>query len=309
MPSPFSLIIPRLQVAWDSTSISLANECWRKYQLSMLMNWHSSGINIHLDFGGAYAKARENYHLARAEGADFDEAVILGTKECLSWNDTPHQLDKAYSYKNRHTLARTFIWHAEQYRDDAYQVLILDNGKPAVELTFQIPLDISTPDGDPYSLCGHLDSFGTYQGEHYFLDDKTTKSALTQNYFAQFNPNTQMTNYFVASKVIYSQEAKGGIVSAAQLGVNFTRFSRIFVHRTRGQLAEWHRNMEEFFRLAVHYAEINYYPMNTNSCSNYGGCPFRGICALDPEHREDFLRGEAGFEKWEWNPLEARGDL
>lgn len=307
MPSPFSPTIPRLQVAWDSTSISLANECWRKYQLSMLLNWHSPGVNIHLEFGGAYAKARENFHHARAQGADYEEAVLLGTKFCLSWDDTPFEQDKKYSIKNRHTLARTFVWHAEQYRDDAYQVLILDNGLPAVELTFQVPLDISTPDGDPYTLCGHLDSFGTFQGEFYFLDDKTTGSALTDSYFAQYNPNTQMTNYFFASKVIYKKEAKGGIVSAAQLGVNFTRFGRRFIHRTPGQMAEWHRNLQEFFRLALYYAEINYYPMNTNSCSNYGGCPFRGICSLDPEQRDDFLRGE--FDKWEWNPLEARGDL
>lgn len=309
-PSPFSTSLPTLQLAWDSTSLSLLQECPRKYQYSMLMQFHAPGLSIHLDFGIRFHSAIECYHRAKAEGKSHDDAVVEGTWYCLRWDDSQYRTDVNYNYKNRHTLARTFVWHCEQYQEDAFEIHILKggqwDGKPAVELSFKMDLNIEAPGGDSFILCGHLDALGKFQDDYFFMDHKTTKSALSEQYFAGFNPNTQMTNYFAAAKVILNEPARGGIVNAAQLGVNFTRFSRRFVHRTEGQMEEWHDNVTFWLKQAQRFAESGYYPMNTHSCSNYGGCAFRQICSLDPSVRIDFLKGQ--YERWEWNPLVIRGD-
>lgn len=307
-PSPFSTHIPNLQTAWDSTTLSLLQECARKYQYSMLYQFHARGTSIHLDFGGQFARVLELYRKDLARGLPFEEAVQAGVAFCLAWDDSVHAEDtRNFPYKNRHTLSRTFVWHTEQYRHDSFQVLTMDNGEAAAELSFRMQLDVEAPGGEPFLLCGHLDALGYFEDNLYFKDDKTTKSALTDSYFAGFNPNTQMTNYFVATQVILDRPAAGGIVDAVQLLVNGARFARRFVHRTQGQIEEWRKNLHFWLRQAQRFAEEEYWPMNTNACNNYGGCPFRSICALDPSVRENFLKGE--FEKWEWNPLEIRGDV
>ena len=207
-PSPFHPSIPHLQLAWDSTSISLLQECPYKYYLSMILQFHARGTSIHLDFGGQYASVQELYRKERMKGIEHDEAVYNGTRFCLSWDDSPYIEDtKNFPYKNRHTLARTFVWHAEQYRHDAFHILQLDDGSAAAELSFRLELDIEAPGHLPFLLCGHLDAFGEFQGDYYFLDDKTTKSALTDTYFQGFTPNTQMTNYFVATKYVEAFKA------------------------------------------------------------------------------------------------------
>lgn len=308
-PNPFSLHLPSLQIAWDSTSLTLLQECPRKYYYVMLKNWAAPGLAIDLDFGIAFHEALEAYQHNRYSGADHDEAVLSGTRTCLSWDDSPYVDDKKYALKNRHTLARTFVWHSEQYKDDSFKVITTTNidGKtvPAVELSFRLPLGIEAPGGDEFWLCGHLDSVGIFQGDLYFMDHKTTRYSLDQKYFSQFNPNTQMTNYFAATQVIFEQPAKGGILNAAQLLVNGTRFARQMISRTPDQMLEWGRALQWWLRQAQRFAEEEYYPMNTNSCGNYGGCAFRPICSKDPSVREAFLSGD--YEKRVWNPLETRG--
>lgn len=306
-PSPFSSEIPHLQLAWDSTSISLLQECAYKYFLSMILQFHPKGTSIHLAWGGAYASVQEHYRKALVSGVSYEEAVFSGVRECLSFDDRPYADDaKNFPYKNRHTLARTFQWYTEQYRHDPFETYQLSDGSAAAELSFRIETGLTAPGGDPFLLCGHLDLFGSFQGDYYFKDDKTTKSALTDLYFSSFNPNTQMTNYFVATKALFDKPAQGGIVDAAQVLVNGTRFSRRFITRTEGQIEEWHHNLAYYLQQAIRHAETGHWPQNTNACGNFGGCPFRPICARDPSVRLDFLKLD--YEHWEWNPLEIRGD-
>lgn len=302
-PSPFSSILPRLQVAWDSTSLGLLLECPRKYFYQMIMGFQPKGTSIHLSFGIAYHKAMEIYHHALAAGADFEEALQLGTMFCLTF-DEGRDRD---SYKNKLTLTRSFIWHCEKYHNDPCQTVILANGKPAVEYSFRFALPVDSPEGDPFLYCGHLDRLVIYNGSPFFLDYKTTKSQLTDYYFDGFSPNTQFSGYNVATQVVLGEPAKGGIVDAAQLQVNGSRFERRTVRRTNGQVEEWFDNTAFYLRQAQRYAEEDFYPMNEKSCGNYGGCAFRSICSKDPSVRDPFLKGD--FERWEWNPLEIRGDL
>jgi hypothetical protein len=46
------------------------------------------------------------------------------------------------------------------------------------------------------------------------------------------------------------------------------------------------------------------WPMNTESCGKYGGCPFRPLCQEDPRVREGYERGN--YIPHKWDPLEER---
>jgi hypothetical protein len=107
--------------------------------------------------------------------------------------------------------------------------------------------------------------------------------------------------------VIYQLPVKGVIVDAAQVLVTLSRFRRGVVPRTDSMRQEWYDTTKYYVKMAAHYAESNYWPMNDKSCGMYGGCPFRPICGRAPEVREQWLR--ATFKKRVWDPLQVRGDI
>jgi hypothetical protein len=72
-----------VQFAWDSTSISLAQTCLRKYQYKMLEGWQSASLSVHLRFGQHYASALEHFYKRTALGEDFEDALRGIVEEVL----------------------------------------------------------------------------------------------------------------------------------------------------------------------------------------------------------------------------------
>lgn len=303
-PSPFSPTNPRLQLAWDSMSLKLLKECQRRYQYQMILGYQPRGLKLTLQFGLNYHSILENYEKDLALGMEKKDALTLACARGLAWDDSPFKDEPGYTVRNRATLARAVVWNILQFdpggRDTA-KTVILHDGTPALELSFRYFFD--EINGEMFFLCGHLDRLVDYEEDRGYIDRKTTGSQLNERYFRQFNPNTQFTHYCAAVEIV-CDNASGGLVEAVQLLVNGARYARRFIKRTRRQIDEWHRDTLYWLRQAAIYARDDYWPMNDNSCNNYGGCPFIPVCAIDPTQRAHVLEHE--YDKWEWNPLEIR---
>lgn len=301
-----------VQFAWDSTSISLAQACLRKYQYKMIEGWHPHHFSDHLRFGQIYASALEHYYKHVAAGATDNEALCLVVNEAMisSWD---HDLDsdgarisgsgKAWApldgVKTRENLIRSIVWYIDFFRDEPTPVMILSDGKPAVELSFALPVD----NGIVFS--GHLDRMVTYADSPYVMDQKTTKTTVGPYYFDQYKPHTQMSMYTFAGKAAFNIPVKGVIIDAAQIAVGFTRFERGFTMRTDDELNEWYDNTMFWIAQAQNATKQNYFPMNAASCFMYGGCEFRKVCSRAPGMRKNFLA--ADFTQGPtWDPLEKR---
>lgn len=313
--SSFSVKIEKLQIGWDSTSLSMLKECARKYKYGIIDGWTPRDQSVHLIFGIAYHKALEHYEHARSRGEDWQAGVRAAVKFCLqtTWD---YNLKRPWTSddknKNRFTLVRTVVWYLCQFKNDMLETIILANGKPAVELSFRFTTDLTAPDGQPYLLCGHLDRLANYSVNTaagiWVNDHKTTKSAIeSEDYFDRYSPDNQMSMYSFAGKIVYGIPVKGVIVNAAQVLVTLSRFRRGFANRTDSTLNEWYNDTKHWIELAAEYAVHDYWPMNDKSCGLYGGCPFRTICGRAPEVREQWL--VAGFKKRQWDPLQVRGDI
>jgi hypothetical protein len=288
------------QYVWDATSIALAQTCLRKYQYKMLEGWRGTFESFHLTFGKHYATALEHYYKHVALGATLDEALSLVVHEALIATWTPEgpwlSPDPA---KTRENLIRSIIWYVEQFGREKISVVHLSDGKPAVELSFSFNVD------NGYVLAGHLDRLVEYSNDVYVMDQKTTKSALAQNYFNGFNPDIQMSTYTFAGQAIFNLPVRGVIIDAAQIAVGFTRFERGFTFRTKSQLNEWYDETMGLIESTRRHTLDKYFPMNRTACGNYGGCEFRGICSRSAEVRENFLA--ADFVKGpSWDPLDRR---
>lgn len=328
-PAP-SCFLPgtNLQYAWDSTSLGYFKTCPRLYYYQMIEGWVPKDESIHLIYGNAYHSSLEMYDRHRFLGSNHVDAMRAAVAHALllgkDWNwpkDT-----KAGRYKNLDTLLSLVVDYLDKHKDDKAETLALEDGGPAVELSFRFELDwgpsksyditgsdgeINIPDSpsQPYLLCGHLDRVVTFSGALFVMDRKTTTWTLSSTWFDQWSPSNQMSLYTLASQVILGSPVKGVIIDGAQILLDKPNyFERGFTYRTPDQLEEWTADLERWLTLAESYAEANYWPMNDTSCDKFGGCKFRDICSSSPHVREAKLRG--AFVKLEegekWNPLKPR---
>jgi hypothetical protein len=225
------------------------------------------------------------------------------------------------------------VWYLDKYprETDPAETVVLENGKPACELSFRLELDwgpqhdlkdnwkaneIGVPEntlsfGQPYLLCGHLDRIVNFQDNLFVMDRKTTTSALTAYYFDQWSPNNQMSLYSIAGQIVIGSPVRGVIIDAAEVkgpnskSVGYSEFARGFTFRTPDQNEEWLADLRVWTSAMEACATSGSWPMNEASCGNYGGCKFREVCSKSPSVRENFLKSE--FTRGEkWNPLKAR---
>lgn len=152
-----------------------------------------------------------------------------------------------------------------------------------------------------------MDRLVTLQEKYWVHDRKTTTYALDDRFWAKFNPDNQMSLYSVAGKIILNAPIEGIIIDGVQVGVGFSRYRRQPTFRTEAQTAEWFADTLFYIGQAEDFALAGYWPMNDKSCGNYGGCPFRAVCAKSPQAREKWLI--ADFHQRTWDPLKARGDI
>lgn len=312
--SPF-LEDTSIQFAWDSTSLGWFKKCPRLYYYQMILGYRPKNTGVDLQFGIWYHKGLELYDRQRSEGTSHEDSIHSVAcylhMESYGWEGT--------NYKNPQTLIRSVIQYLDQFGEkDPATTVVLESGKPAVEVSFRFELDwgpetyremVNYGNGDvrdepasPYLLCGHLDRIVDFAGGRYVMDRKTTKATISDYYFDQFEPNTQMTLYTLAAKVILHTPIKGVIIDAAQVAVSFTRFARGFTYRTEAQLEEWLSDLRITLDTAEHCATSSYWPMNDSACFM---CRFKSICSKDPSVREAFLESE--FTKEDpWNPLKVR---
>ena len=304
----FSQINPKLQLAWDSTSLGALKRCPRYYEYNIIEGYVSRLESIHLRFGTEYNNALATYHIALAQGKTYEDAVLLTVRYAMTqtWDETlgrPWTSD--LPMKTRETLLRSIIWYLDKFEDDPCETVVLATGEAAVELPFRIHLDIlSSLTEEPYLLCGYLDSVVKFCGGEWITDKKTTRYALDEKYFAQYTPHNQVSQYSFAGDIAFHSLIRGVIIDAVQLGVTYSRFQRQQISRTKPQLEEWLSDTVIVIRQNEVYVNENHWPMNDTACDMYGGCPYRTVCAASPEIRPKLL--ENLFQKRSWDPLVVR---
>ncbi len=310
-----------VQYAWDATSLDLAQTCARKYYYSMVRGIRPKELSVHLLFGSLIATAHEHFYKFRATGQSIDDALREVVREALvsSWDfEAGHAMIFDSPNKTRVTLIRTIVWYVEQFAvetEDGLQTYHLKDGKPAVELSFALEFS------DDIVYCGHLDRVVTMGDHLYVMDQKTTGGTIGSYYFNQFSPNNQMSGYAFAGQAVLHSPIRGVIIDAAQITINYTRFERGIITRSKDQLEEWHNGvvyfLNQFQELSARAGEdVEKWPQNPMSCMNYysavseelsgrlSGCPFRLLCQKSPKVREQYIKSD--YVAHNWDPIKRR---
>lgn len=289
------------QVAWDNSSLSTLRTCARKYYYQNILGLRPRGANVHLVFGTLYHGALEHYDRLRAKGQDYQSAVRETLKKLMV---DSKDFESDHKTKNRPILLRAVQGYLEHFKDDPAKTLILDNGQPAVELSFRFEIDLQTPFQTPYMLTGHLDRIASFDEELYVLDRKTTSKSFAYDFMETFKPSAQMMQYTSGSKVVFHPNIKGVIIDAVYITTNLDEYSRFMAGYTKDQLEEWFKNTTFYIKLAEQYHTAEYWPQNFEACHVYSGCIFRALCGRDPSVRDMIVRTEYVVDRWD--PLVTR---
>src|SRR6266404_3727555 len=129
----FSLLLPTLRTAWDSTSIGEGKFCWWKYKTTIIDGYEPRDTNVHFVFGIEYHHALEYYDHLKTEGHSHRESAEEVVSDLLqrTWDKNLRRpWPSEDPHKNRGTLSRSVLWYLAQFENDSLETLILDNGKP-----------------------------------------------------------------------------------------------------------------------------------------------------------------------------------
>lgn len=235
---------------------------------------------------------------------------VCGT--CGSATETQRRWVSDYPAKDRIALIRAIVWWCdEQPEEGGLELYAFPDGTPAVELGFRMVLPWKAPrlsptgtGGEAYLLVGYLDHMDRLAEEVFIADNKTTKNTLSNFYWRQYAPNTQVAIYDLAGSSAFPGLPYSGVrIDATQTLTGGARFgARVFYH-TDNQREELLRDLRYWITQAEQYAKDNYWPMNRANCAI---CPFNGVCSKPPEERQAILDNPQLFYRKRWNPLEER---
>lgn len=319
---------PWLQMVWDSSSLSSYKRCPRRYFYSIVCGFVPIGESVDLKFGGMLHLGLETYYREKPERGHA-EAQILGLISILKEAWVPlfpdgiaqdpmavsgHYWRSHSNNKNLWNCLRSFIWYTEQFLSDyATHTAVIDD-RPLLEYPFQFDLDLSV-DGQGLTYCGHFDRVIDAPEGRWIVDYKSTKSTVGMDYFAKYQPSSQLPGYNVAGKIIFQEPVLGVRIDAVQVGVDFSRCARGHIRFSDEKADEWLNNTSQWVFEAtlaaqqpheeaetlVEFAQANArnWRMNEESCFI---CPFREVCASSPTIRGHLLE-KAYVQGLFWDPL------
>lgn len=272
--------------------------------------WHCTGETKYKNAKGNAAKCPYCH-----KGAFFPEPAPSICGECGSGIEVVRNYIPVSPAKNRHTLVRMVVWYCmdqPEVLEDGLYPYTFPNGQMAVELSFQIPLELlhewraaadTEPVVEPYTLCGHIDYIGVFGEELFVVDNKTTTKYLGNEFFDAYSPHFQFDTYDLVATVLFpSLPVRGVLLDGAQTMAGGARFGRHPYYKSEAMREEHLEDIHFWIKLAEQYATEGRWPMNKRNCWL---CAFKKICSLDPASRETFLK--ANFNKRErWDPTVAR---
>lgn len=274
--------------------------------------WRCLGLEKYKNEKGNWARCPYS-HKGKHYPAPRPSPCSCGSTTAEAWRWFPF-----HAAKDRVQLIRALVWYAEEAKTGALRPISLgsvverapENAPEVVKHTAAVELPFLVPftqiGGVQYWLCGWWDAvkqLGGPDGPAFVTDYKTTRHTLSSDYWAGWQPNTQVDLYDLVASKFAPIPVEGVAIEAIQVGCDrngegWVRFGYRNYTRTPGQRLEVAREIMTYLGMAASYAQVGYWPMNRASCKL---CEFKAVCNLPAEQRPHYLAEH--FVRGRWNPL------
>jgi len=276
--------------------------CARKFELEYLHHYKPKILSVHLHAGAAYAKGLE---VTRREfyqyGASQEDATVKGAKALIEHYgdfECPDNSDK--SLPNMVGALGEYVSHYGLKSDHVQPLMVA--GKPAVEFSFALPIDVEHPKtGDPILYVGRCDMLGVHNAQNFIIDDKTT-TRLGKTWFTQWVIRGQFTGYVWAARQ-FNYDIAGCIIRGLAIHKHDYSHAESIQYRQDWEVARWYKQLcRDVERMKVNWREGYFDYDLDSSCSTYGACTFLEVCSSAQPER--WL--EQDFEKRVWDPINVQ---
>lgn len=260
----------------NASSVDVIQTCPRKAQYALLNGYRSEEESEALTFGKAIHAGLEYFYSVNP-GERSLKAMVSAFEEAGHALSSVDAGDKRSLSNGAKILSRYY----ETYENDPW-VTYVDEDGPFVERTFEVSLD------------EHITTFGTIDcilkntetGEVVVCDHKTTTTV--SDLIKRAKPNLQFSLYIFAAQKLGIPVTRA-MVNGIQVAKTKSDLLRIFTDRNADDFEEMEQSLRHAVRLYSTAKSSNSWPMNTASCSHYGGCQYLEICQMAPAFRENAL--------------------
>lgn len=282
----------------DSTMLTCFRSCPEKFYNEFCLNLAPAAISPDLHAGGAFAAGIEAVRRAfYADGLALEAALAKGIEAFTRyWGDYTPPEKHAKTYTN---MSNALFDYFERYdpKTDHVQPL-MNNGQPQVECRFAHPMPVNHPvTKEPLIFAGRFDMLGAMAGQHFIVDEKTTKG-FAINWSRQWSLRSQFLGYTWACRE-QGINVEGAIIRGIAILKSEFRHLEAIIPMPQWQLDRWYlQTVRDMERMVACWDE-GFFDFNYGeSCSSYGGCQFEILCtAKDPA----LWYGD--FTTRNWNPL------
>jgi PD-(D/E)XK nuclease superfamily len=261
----------------NASSVDILTTCPRKAEYSIKRKMRKEEEGEALVFGSAIHSALEAFYKATPGTRTLSEMVEAFNQAAGELHYLPETEKRSVS--NGHKILGRYF---STYGNDPW-VTYVDEKGPFVERSFELPFK------DNLYVHGQIDCAlqNTETGEVVICDHKTTSSC--SDLINRVKPNTQFSLYAWAA-VQMGLPVKRVMVNGIQVAKTKSDFLRIFTDRGEDDFRELELSLDYAVHLYNRFDQSEAWPMNTSSCSNYGGCQYLSICQLDRKLRESAIQ-------------------
>lgn len=287
----------------DNSSLERFTTCPRSAEYYIVRKRESADPKTALEFGKAIHEALA-VRYADPEPNYVDSAMESRQIERLAKSFEGIEIPEG-EFRTYDRAVQMLQEYNKRYPMEPFKVLKTKDGKPAVELSFAVPLGMA--DNIPIVWTGRIDLIVEWDGQVWIGDHKTT-SMLGANYFSEFYNSAQMSGYIWAASKLLGIPVRGVFINAlanrrpTKTGTPI-EFARDRIYYLPENVEEWATNTLTICSDFIHNCDRDYFPQHMKWCVNkYGKCPYFDVCTLPPEQRATML-GSNLFKDVTWSPL------
>lgn len=310
---------------YDNTMLGDFKRCPRQFYYRHVLGWVPSVPSSALIFGSGWHNAMDFVwdsvcrKKVKTKAAAVDGAVRAFTEK---WEeeDGPSTLANFepgdYAPFRTPETAHEMLIH---YVDERWEFMTSREWELIdVERPFAVPVN---PEDASLFYVGRLDKVGRLNRALTIIEHKTTslyaKNGPFQSRFVDsFSPNSQIDGYIFSGSALYGTPVKTVLVDGALVhrlvhdGFRFIPIEKQFA-QIEGWLWEvlyWIKSVEANRRAATGQemnfkgAPMHAFPRNTNSCTDFSGCPYLDVCRVTANPAQRAL--PPGFSERFWSPFD-----
>ena len=302
----------------DNTKRSELNSCPRKYYWSYIRNLKPTQGSTALRYGITWHAAMEGlYGHIKKHGWTHDggavEAAISAAKD--AWAEQSTKQSYFDDYRTLENCLQSLLSYLAHFNHDEGMLKV-----NFVERRFKIKLELDAMEMVRFPrvskqgivFAGRLDADITLTGRPWQMEQKTTGQSLSYQKF-RLHRNPQNIGYAYANRCISEEPSEGCLIVLHQLTaykskktetwgapkIDFDRVPQIY---TDGDLESWRESFLNTAEIILRNMEMGIWPMNYDSCYQYGQCKFTNLCEQNAPLGQEITEGFFEDEAWEPAP-------